>query len=132
MDYYFGRTNLTDADGNQITVPANGTDQCTAELTAALLSLVTNLSLYDPLKYAYVRQRVEQHHKYCHRHLMPDHQIVKPEPQTPPPARPPCQALSGALPPISSAISKVPLVPSSIKDPIVNTTQQLDGLLSEG
>lgn len=93
LDYYFGRVNLTDSKGNQITVPPNGTEKCTADLTASLLSMVTNLDLRDALTYAY--------------------------------------ALSGALPGISSAISAIPLVPNSIKDPFVNSTAQLDLLLNE-
>ncbi len=53
LDYYFGRVDLVDASGAPLLT--NGTDQCDAALTAALLRQVAGIELHEALVYAWVR-----------------------------------------------------------------------------
>lgn len=53
LDYYFGRVDLADASGAPLLT--NGTSQCNAELTAALLRQVAGIELQEALVYAWVR-----------------------------------------------------------------------------
>ncbi|KAL4425915.1 hypothetical protein ABPG75_009931 [Micractinium tetrahymenae] len=51
LDYYFGRTDLVDVNGAPLLT--NGTEQCDAALTAALLRQVAGIELHEALVYAW-------------------------------------------------------------------------------
>lgn len=54
LDYYLGRVDLTDSQGNPLLT--NGTTECSAELSAALLYQVADIQLQQALIYAWVRR----------------------------------------------------------------------------
>lgn len=94
VNYYLGRTPyLTNTSGLPLVVPLNGTTQCDAQLTAALLREILNVDVADAIVLVW--------------------------------------GIAEDLPSLSGAISNVPLLPSTVTDPLANATALLQTTLAQ-